>query len=381
LPYYVNLAKEVTALGAHSICIKDMSGILLPHVAEKLIKALKKVVDIPINLHGHDTSGVMAATYLRAIDVGVDMLDTAMSPFSSGNSQPPTESILNMLYPDDLHLHYQVDALASAKRKLTQIRQTFIDDGTLTFDALTPYPEILKTQVPGGMLSNLYSQLKQQHMEHKFMEVLAEVPKVRADLGYPPLVTPISQFIGVQASLNVMTNKRYHMVPNEIKQYLSGYYGKICGPLNQKVMKKIGITNHTYEPQFEFEEYKAERKKYDENSYSDENILSSIIIGPAYVLKQDVINDVIGEKKQYNFDIRFIEDAEFTLLAPYDCKIMHVHVALHQAVEENDIILTLLTTDQVHLEVLAPCKGLISQIYCHDGSSLLNNQPLFKLMR
>ncbi|MFO7970084.1 MAG: pyruvate carboxylase subunit B, partial [Candidatus Izemoplasmatales bacterium] len=222
IDYYVDLAKKAENMGADSLCIKDMSGILLPDVAYNLVKALKENIKIPINFHTHATSGLAPITYKKAIDAGVDIVDTALSPLSGGTSQVATEAIAT-LFENSANLDFKY--LEKAKEILTKIKDKYIDNGILNPKALTPNPRILHSQIPGGMISNLLSQLKEQNSLDKYDEVLEEVPKVRKDLGYPPLVTPISQMVGTQAIMNILSKERYKLVPDEIKAYLKGHYG------------------------------------------------------------------------------------------------------------------------------------------------------------
>lgn len=275
--YYVNLAKEIEHMGADSLCIKDMAGILLPEDAYELITRLKKDTKLPINLHSHATAGIMEATYMRAIEAGVDIIDTALSPLSGGTSQPSTEAfqyiLTNTTYDPKLNISY----LDQAAVKLTKIKDRYLASGGLNPKALTTNPSILKYQVPGGMLSNLMSQLKEQNAMGEYEEVLKEIPIVRKDMGYPPLVTPLSQMVGTQAVMNVMTGERYKLVPKEIKEYLKGLYGKAPASVNELVLAKIigheRVISHrpADDIQPEFESLKL---KYKDLAKSDEDILS-----------------------------------------------------------------------------------------------------------
>ncbi len=224
--YFTNLAKELFELGADSICIKDMSGILTPNVATQMIGEIKKVVAIPVAVHTHSTSGISQMTYLAAVEAGADIIDCAISPFAEGTSQPATESLRIILRELGFNVDLDVKALKQIASHFKVIRDKYLESGEL--DALMMFvdPETLLYQVPGGMLSNLLAQLKESGAENKFEEVLLEIAKVRADLGYPPLVTPMSQMVGTQAVFNVLTNERYKVVPNEVKDYLRGKYGK-----------------------------------------------------------------------------------------------------------------------------------------------------------
>jgi oxaloacetate decarboxylase alpha subunit len=232
---FVRLAKDLEALDCDSVCIKDMAGILPPEVAYRLVKELKENISVPIHLHTHCTSGMAVATTLKAVEAGVDLVDTAISSFSMGTSHPPTETIVAMLKEPgepamlDLALLTQIaDYFRDVRRKYREFEMDYfvVDANSLAF------------QIPGGMLSNLSRQLKDQNALNRMPEVLEEVPKVRAELGYPPLVTPTSQIVGTQAALNVLLGERYKMIPMETKNLVRGLYGKSAAPIDPEVKKK-----------------------------------------------------------------------------------------------------------------------------------------------
>lgn len=239
IEYYKELAKEMEAMGADSIVIKDMAGILLPNEGAKLIKELKSVINVPLELHTHATSGIGEMLYLRAADAGIDILDTAISTFSGGTAQPATESLARTLEGTDRDPGLNMDILKEIAEYFKPIRAKYVEDGTLNPQALFTEPSILEYQLPGGMLSNLVSQLTAQKAANRYEEVLREIPKVREDLGFPPLVTPLSQMVGTQAVFNVLVGERYKMVPKEIKDYVKGLYGKSPAPMNPEIVKKI----------------------------------------------------------------------------------------------------------------------------------------------
>ena len=277
IEYYVELAKEVEKMGADSLCIKDMAGVLLPEVAYNLISEIKKKTKLPIELHSHCTGGLMEMTYLRAIQAGVDIVDTALSPLSGGTSQPCTESLNYALKGSEFDPELNEEMLNIAANKLDKVKQKYLECGLLNPKVLTCNPNILKYQVPGGMLSNLISQLKQQNALDKLEEVLKEVPNVRKDMGYPPLVTPLSQMVGTQAVLNVLSKERYKFVPKEINEYLHGKYGKSPAPVNEEIKKKIIGDDEviTYRPADDLKpEFKDLKKKYKDIAKTDEDILS-----------------------------------------------------------------------------------------------------------
>lgn len=239
IEYFTDLAIKIQEMGADSVAVKDMAGILTPPVSRDLVRSLRKAVDIPIELHTHETTGCGSMTYLKGVEEGADILDTALSPFSGGTSQPPTETLAIILKEAGYKVDLNLDILNELAPYFQEVKNKYLNDGTLRVKMLTVDPKGLIYQVPGGMLSNLNSQLSAAKQEHLFDKVLAEVPNVRRDMGFPPLVTPMSQMVGTQASFNVMTGKRYKMVPNEIKDYLKGLYGKTPVEVDDAFRKSI----------------------------------------------------------------------------------------------------------------------------------------------
>jgi pyruvate/oxaloacetate carboxyltransferase len=238
--YYVKVAKQLAKLKCDSICIKDMAGMLAPQPAYELIIALKKEVSLPVHLHSHSTSGMVMMTYLRACDAGVDILDTAFSPLAWGTSQPPVESVAAALKGTPYDPGLDLALLHEIAEYFRELREKYYDQLKL----INPKAErvdasIIVHQIPGGMFSNLLEQLKEQKALDRLKEVLEEVPKVRKELGYPPLVTPTSQLVGIQAVCNVLSGQRYKIVPKEIKDYVKGLYGKPPAPIDPKIKKKI----------------------------------------------------------------------------------------------------------------------------------------------
>jgi len=243
-PYHTNEkfaadAKRLEEMGADSICIKDMAGLLLPYEAYSLISTIKKATKLPVELHSHYTSGVASMTYLKAIEAGVDIVDCALSPLAMGTSQPPTEPLVATLHGTQYDTGLNLDLLSDIAAYATTIREKWIASGLIDTKILGVDVNALKYQVPGGMLSNLVSQLKQAGKSDKLMEVLAEVPRVREDFGFPPLVTPSSQIVGTQAVMNVVTGERYKMVPKESKAVVKGEYGKTPAPISDEIIRKI----------------------------------------------------------------------------------------------------------------------------------------------
>lgn len=273
----VVLAKQMQQMGASSICIKDMAGILGPKSAYELVSALKDAVDLPIVVHTHATTGLAFMTYLKAVEAGADVIDTAISPFSGGASQPATETLAYALR----ELGYEVDLKDEKLKEIADffkpVRADFLKEGKLNPLSMATDPQCLIYQIPGGMLSNLISQLTAMHALDRLDEVLAETPKVRKDMGYPPLVTPTSQMVGTQAVQNVLAGKRYQNVGKEIKAYCRGEYGRTPAPIDQAVRRQIlgeeapieGRYADTLPPQMD-----EARKKLGDLAESEENVLS-----------------------------------------------------------------------------------------------------------
>ncbi|MCX9014470.1 MAG: sodium-extruding oxaloacetate decarboxylase subunit alpha [Candidatus Methanoperedens sp.] len=237
IPLYVKMAKELEEMGCDSLCIKDMAGLISPQAAYDLISALKDELSIPIDLHSHCTSGMAPMSYLFAAQAGVDILDTAMSPFAWGTSQPPTETMVAALQGTLYDTGLDLILLTEIKKYFEELKKKYrgiLDPISETIDT-----DVLKYQIPGGMLSNLVSQLKEQNALDRYEDVLAEMPKVREELGYPPLVTPTSQIVGTQAVMNVLMGERYKVVPKEVKDYVKGLYGKTPAPISDEILSKI----------------------------------------------------------------------------------------------------------------------------------------------
>lgn len=234
---FVEFAKELESLECDSIAIKDMAGLITPSVVFELVTRLKEETDLLVNLHSHCTSGITPISYYAACQAGVDILDTAISPLAWGTSQPPTESIVASLQGTEFDTGLDLKALNQIKKYFEGIREQYegyIDPISERIDT-----DVLMYQIPGGMLSNLISQLKQQNALDRYQDVLEEMPRVREDMGYPPLVTPTSQIVGIQAVMNVINGERYKIVSNEVKDYMKGYYGRAPAPVNQEIAKKI----------------------------------------------------------------------------------------------------------------------------------------------
>ena len=275
--YFVELAREMEQMGADTICIKDMANLLLPYEAYELVKRIKQKVSVPIHLHTHNTTGTGDMTLLKAIEAGVDIVDTALSPLGNGTSQPATEPLVATLKGTEYDTGLDLNLLSEISKHFRKVAERLEKDGWLDKKVLRVDTNTLLYQVPGGMLSNLIGQLKQAGKEDQLMDVLAEVPRVREDFGYPPLVTPTSQIVGTQAVFNVIAGERYKMVTKESKALLRGEYGRLPAPVNEEVRKKcIGEeTVITHRPADdippEYEKYKQEIKDIMEQ---EEDVLS-----------------------------------------------------------------------------------------------------------
>ena len=291
--YFVELAMKLEEMGADTICIKDMANLLLPYDAYSLVKALKEKVGVPIHLHTHNTTGTGDMTYLMAIQAGVDIIDTALSPLANGTAQPSTEAMVATLQGTEYDTGIKLEDLSDIAAHFRGVAQKLKAQGSLDPKVLNVDPNTLLYQVPGGMLSNLISQLKQAKAEDKYYDVLAEVPRVREDFGYPPLVTPTSQIVGSQAVLNVLSGERYKMVTKESKGLLRGEYGMLPAPVNEEVRKKaIGDAElitcrpaDLLEP--ELEKYRTE---YADITKSEEDVLSCAMfpqVAPKFLAERD----------------------------------------------------------------------------------------------
>lgn len=296
--YYVNIAKEMERLGVQSICIKDMAGILMPGEAKLLISRLKEEVNLPIEIHTHCTSGIAEVMYTASVEAGVDIIDTAISPFSGGTSQPSTE-VMAMLFKDEkIDTGLDLEKLKVVADYFKPIKEKYRNAGILKPQVMDVEPMTIQYQVPGGMLSNLLSQLEGAGAAEKYEEVLREVPKVRADLGYPPLVTPLSQMVGTQAVFNVLSGERYKMIPKEIKDYVKGLYGKSPAPISEDIRKKIIGDEKVieYRPADDLEpSFNIYKEEIGELAQNEEEVL-------AYALFPQVAKSFLEKKTKGNED-------------------------------------------------------------------------------
>ena len=276
---FVRFAEDMEALGVQSICVKDMAGLLSPKEGEELVRALKQTVKVPIVIHTHSTTGLGYMTLLKCVEAGADVIDTALSSFSGGTSQPATETMLYTLKEYGYETRVDPALCMEINEYFKKYRDECLSDGTLNPVVMGTQTDVLHYQIPGGMLSNLVAQLTAQNKLDKLEEVLEETPRVRKDLGYPPLVTPMSQMVGAQAAVNVILGERYQSVSTEIKNYIRGEYGKAPGKISEELIKKVlgdekpiqGRFADTLEPAFE----KA-KKELGDKAHCDEDVISYI---------------------------------------------------------------------------------------------------------
>lgn len=303
VPYFVGLARELAKMGASSLCIKDMAGTLTPAAAFELVSGIKAECDLPLEVHTHATAGIAEMTLLKAVEAGADVIDTCLSPLSGGTSQPTTESMAIALGELGYDCGLGLDALAPAVESLNGVRNRFRAEGKLNPKVKDTNPKALVYQVPGGMLSNLLSQLTEQGLESRYEDVLAEVPRVRADLGYPPLVTPLSQMVGTQALMNVISGERYKLVPTEIRDYVLGRYGAAPAAIDPDVAAKVlagapeGAEKITCRPADLIEPALPRlREEISQYARSEEDVLS-------YALFPKQAHDFLGRREDPFYDV------------------------------------------------------------------------------
>jgi oxaloacetate decarboxylase alpha subunit len=391
--YFVNLAVEAEKLGADSICIKDMAGLLLPQTAYDLVRKIKKVTTIPLNLHSHDTSGVISSTYLKAIEAGVDIIDTALSPFSGGTSQPSTEGIVSILSNIGLETKVSIEILEPAIKQLEVIRDKYIKNGALDLSTYFDTPMIFDSQVPGGMYSNLISQLKEQKIFHRMDEILIEIPKVRKDLGFPPLVTPISQIVGVQATLNVITEERYKVLTREIIAYCNLAYGKPPTEVSSFLIEKTKKNQFLNETKNDKNIISSTMAKYKKQSFSDEVILSIILfreIAERFYLNNwinttNLIDNFNFMMKQNYFRYKFDSigrnyEVNYNLLSPFEGKITQISIYKGEAIRINEPLL-IITVNDINIELLAPSGGIVEEIHYSINQKILKDQLLISIKK
>ena len=312
VPYFVELSKRMASFGADSICIKDMAGNLTPSDAYDLVRGIKDAgISVPIEVHTHATAGIAEMTYLKAVEAGADIIDTCISSFSGGTSQPATESMHVALTGLGYETGLDLDRLSEIAEHFNGVRDRFRAAGTLNAKIKDTSPKALIYQVPGGMLSNLLSQLTEQGNAGRYEEVLAEVPRVRADLGYPPLVTPLSQMVGTQALMNVIAGERYKMIPTEIKDYVRGMYGAAPVPVSDEMRTKIiGDDEQITCRPADLIEPQLPRLREEISCYarSEEDVLS-------YALFPKQARDFLGRREDPFYDVP-VQTVDLTVAVP-----------------------------------------------------------------
>ena len=382
---FVEFAKELEALECDSIAIKDMAGLITPAVVFELVTRLKEETDLLVNLHSHCTSGMTPISYYAACQAGVDILDTAISPIAWGTSQPPTESIVASLQGTEFDTGLDLKALNQIKKYFETLREKYegyIDPISERIDT-----DVLMYQIPGGMLSNLISQLKQQNALDRYQDVLEEMPRVRKDMGYPPLVTPTSQIVGIQAVMNVINGERYKIVSNEVKEYMKGNYGRAPAPINQEIAEKIigdeePITCRPadlIEP--EYEKFKKEGEELGIIK-KEEDILTLAMLPP--VAKQFLKGELEEEPFPEAHKLGDMGDSDLGAIPTeysvevdgdvFDVKIMPTGYMQIEADGSGNIgkgtVVAVLEAMKMENDIYAEEEGIVEQIFVEEGDTV-----------
>ena len=405
---FVNLAKELEALECDSVAIKDMAGLITPTAAYNLVSALKEETDLLVDLHCHCTSGMTPMSYYAACEAGVDILDTAISPLAWGTSQPPTESIVAALQGTDFDTELDLKLLTVIKKYFEDIKEKY--SGILDPISESVDTDVLLYQIPGGMLSNLISQLKEQNALDRYDDVLDEMPRVRKDMGYPPLVTPTSQIVGIQSVMNVLGGERYKTVSNEVKEYMKGMYGKSPAPVNPEISKRIIGEDEVItcrpadllEP--EFDKFKSEGEK-EGFVKSDEDALTYALyppIAPKFLKGEaaeeelkpaSLINDDegIGIPTQYNvevdgdvFEVKIMptgfmeieetasgnfKPVEGAVPSPMQGMVIKLHVNVGDKVTQGSTI-AVIEAMKMENDIQAEVDGTVEEIFVEPGDAV-----------
>ncbi len=403
---YVEFAKNLEAKDCDAITIKDMAGLITPDVASNLVTALKDEIDLPVDLHSHCTSGMTLMSYQAAINAGVDIVDTAISPFSGGTSQPPTESVVAALQGTQYDTGLDLELLSKIKEYFAELNEKY----KALFDPLASKvdTDVLMYQVPGGMLSNLVSQLKQQSAIERYPDVLKEIPRVREDLGYPPLVTPTSQIVGVQSVMNILSGERYGSITKEVKEYLKGFYGKPPAPISEELYKMANGDEEriTCRPADLLEDELPEARKYlkSENLLKKEEDLLTYVLYPTVAekfLKGEAVAEEIPEPKvEYSassvptaydvevdgevFNVKILptgymemepetqevkQSIENGLASPMQGMIVKLKVKVGDNVEEGDTV-AVLEAMKMENDINADRSGQITDLIVSEGDTV-----------
>ncbi|HEY3422057.1 MAG TPA: sodium-extruding oxaloacetate decarboxylase subunit alpha [Methanocellaceae archaeon] len=420
---FVEMAKELAALDCDSLCIKDMAGLIMPEAAKELVTRLKKEVGLPVDLHCHCTNGIAPLSYYAAAEAGVDILDTAMSPFSFGTSQPATESIVGALMGTKWDTGLDLKQLADIAEYFIQIREKYgvvIDPLLERIDV-----NVLVYQIPGGMLSNLVSQLKQQNKMDLYGAVLKEVPAVRRELGYPPLVTPTSQIVGTQAVMNVVLGERYKVIPKEVKDYVKGLYGRSPAPVDPEIRKKImgdekpitdrpanhlqpempeviksinamGLKSVSEEDYMTYAMYPPVAEKFLKGEIKAESLAPKIEAKPSksrlgpnarrFLLELDgVVKEIKIEALDAPLPMPAIEvkpaeaaeasDGNGAITSPMQGTILKVNVKVGDAVKKGDVV-AVLEAMKMENDIVAHNAGTVKAVYAQKGKNVDANAVL-----
>lgn len=394
---YIDLAKKFVEIGASSICIKDMSGILSPKESYELIARMKDIFEVPVILHSHCTSRFAYLSYYEAIRAGVDVLDTCISPFSGGTSQPSTELIVAMASELGREVSLDEEALGRVNLHFKGVRERMEREGKINFKSTVANPNIIKSQIPGGMYSNLMSQLRDLGLEDKFEAVIREVPRVRKDMGYPPLVTPISQMIGVQAVTNIASKAPYAIIISEIRDYFKGNYGEPPGEVNLDLLEKItgkrSLSKRRYASTLDpiFEQTKASHRM-GEVSLSDEDILILLLfpeIGERFLREKYKIEreNHWGQCKNQIPHLEDIPDlvddderkerGEKVLCSSLPGNVVEVCIEKNEWVRAGQVLM-IIETMKMENRIVSNIDGFISNTFVSPGMSILKGDPLLE---
>lgn len=382
IEYYIKVAEEMVALEIDSICIKDMAGLINPMDSYNLVKSLKENFDLPVCLHSHCTSGMAPTSYFKAIEAGVDIIDTAIGPFSFGTSQPSVETMYAMLENTDYKVNLDIERIYKIANYFKKLKDKY--KGLLSEASLTVNTQILHFQIPGGMMSNLVSQLKEQNAENRLDEILLEVPKVRAELGYPPLVTPLSQIVGAQATLNVLSGQRYKLVPNEVKNYVRGLYGRPVAPISKDIQKLIiGDEKVSYEksPELKKPSYQKFKDEVKDKIIKEEDVISYALFPDIALAFFEARKNQIPKPKIEQKEVEKAAPKEVVkskpinplhtnggieLKSPLPGAILKIVGEIGKHVKK-DSVLFIISAMKMENEIVAPASGVLQKIYVKEG--------------
>ena len=384
IDYYIKAAEEMVALEIDSICIKDMAGLINPMDAYNLVKSLKDNFDLPVCLHSHCTSGMAPTSYFKAIEAGVDVIDTAIGPFSFGTSQPGVETMYAMLENTEYKSDIDIERVYKIANYFKKLKEKY--KGLLSEAAVTTNTQILHFQIPGGMMSNLVSQLRDQNAENRLDEILLEVPKVRKELGYPPLVTPLSQIVGAQATLNVLTGQRYKLIPSEVKNYVKGLYGKPAAPIDKNIEKLIiGDEKVSYEksPELKNPTYQKFKDEVKDKIKKEEDVITYALF-PDIALtyfenRGKTIQKPKPEKNHKVEKTKPVEESQHfhvkqpaqsnggtSLRSPLPGAVLKIIGEVGKPVKK-DSVLFVISAMKMENEIVSPASGILQKVFVKEG--------------